>query len=155
MKGSLSNRLLYLGIILVVLPVSPIAQTTQQELTGKIWRGMKYENKYYFLTGYFAGLRKSLEIVAIAVENQKLREFGFTEPFYVHQMRQKIKAYLPAGNLLEIAAIIETLNLFYADKFNQEIPVEVALRIVLARAQGLNEQADLILQEARRATLKD
>lgn len=138
---------------LVVLNVSLLlAQQQPALLDGAIWKRMKYENKYYYLAGYFAGLTKAQEIISLSVENQRQREFGFTEPFYVHQMRQKIRAYLPAGNLLEIEKIIEAINLFYADKYNLKIPVEVALRVVLARAQGNNEQADLILKEARQAT---
>lgn len=130
------------------------AQSSPQLIDGTVWKRMKYENKYYFLIGYFAGLQKSLEIIDIAVENQKRQEFGYTEPFYVNQMRRKISAYLPAGNLTEIEALVETLNLFYTDKYNQAIPIEVALRIVLARAQGNSEQADFWLKEARRTKLQ-
>jgi hypothetical protein len=151
MKPPSLGGLIRLGLI-VLWGSFLLAQQQATGLDGVVWKRMKQENKYYFLTGYFAGLNKALEIINLNVENQRQQEFGFTEPFYVNQMRQKIRAYLPAGHLLEIDKIIEALNLFYADRFNLKIPVEVALRVVLARAQGNNEQADLILQAARRAT---
>lgn len=122
-------------------------------LDGRIWQKMRHENKYYFLTGYFAGLNKAESIIDLGVNSQMQREFGFVEPFYVNQMRQRIKSYLPDDKMQDTEMLVESLNLFYSDRYNLKIPVEVALRIVLARARGEVEQAEFWLNEARRSTI--
>ncbi|MFH1212872.1 MAG: hypothetical protein V1681_02190 [Candidatus Neomarinimicrobiota bacterium] len=134
--------------------VAPVAAQTQNEINGFIWKKMKRDNKYYWLLGYLQGLEKADEIIKSGVTDQKKREFNFTEPFYINQMHTRIGAYFPPERIEGVDQLIEILNAFYEDKFNQRIKIEAALRIVLARQQGQVEQADFWLNEARRAFLQ-
>ena len=116
---------------------------------GNIWNRMKKDNKLYYVTGYFNGLEKAEKIIDINVRTQRKNEFAFTEPFYVSQMRKKIRDYIPQEDN-RIYLIIELLNAFYADPHNFKISFGAALRITLARHLGDVEKSDLWLYEARR-----
>ncbi|GEM_PF-476847 len=141
---------LVFGGLIVALASSLFAQS-KKEITGLVWRKMRYDNKFYWLNGYIEGLEKAEEIIDLEVTRQREKEFGFTEPFYVNQLRTKIVSYLPAKRYAEIDLLIELLDNFYEDKYNQKIQIEAAIRIVLARQRGETEQADFWLNAARRA----
>jgi len=132
----------------------PLHAQQRTEINGFIWNKMKRDNKYYWLLGYLQGLHKSDEIIRQGVAEQMKREFTFTEPFYVNQMHTRIGEYFPPQKIEDIDQMIELLNAFYADNYNQRIKIDTALRIVLARQKGQIEQADLWLNEARRAFIK-
>ena len=74
---------------------SPLLAQNPTDIDGTIWRRMKYDNKYYWLLGYLQGLEKSDEIIQLCLAEQEKREFAFTVPFYVDQMRARISAYFP------------------------------------------------------------
>ncbi len=144
--------LICIGIALYT--ASPLLAQNPTDIDGTIWRRMKYDNKYYWLLGYLQGLEKSDEIIQLCLAEQEKREFAFTVPFYVDQMRTRISAYFPPHNIQDITQLIELLNTFYKDKYNQKIKIEAALRIVLARQKGQIEQSDFWLNEARRALIQ-
>lgn len=131
----------------------PLLAQNPGEINGFIWKRMKRDNKFYWLLGYLQGLEKSDEIIQLGLADQQKREFNFTIPFYVNQMRTRIGLYFPPKRIEGIDQMIELLNAFYEDKFNQRIKIEAALRIVLARQKGQIEQADFWLNEARRALI--
>ncbi|MFA6743317.1 MAG: hypothetical protein WCS36_03825 [Candidatus Neomarinimicrobiota bacterium] len=115
---------------------------------------MRHDNKYYWLLGNLQGLEKSDEIIQLGLMDQEKREFNFTVPFYINQMRTRISVYFPPQKIEDIDQLIELLNAFYEDKYNQKIKIETALRIVLARQKGQIEQSDFWLNEARRALIQ-
>jgi len=148
------NRLIIICILGIACTSGLLLAQDSNEIDGSIWKRMRFDNKYYWLLGYLQGLEKSDEIIQLGLIDQQNREFNFTIPFYVHQMRTRISAYFPPRRIKDIDQMIELLNAFYEDKFNQKITIETALRIVLARQKGQIEQADFWLNEARRALIQ-
>lgn len=144
----------FLAVILIAGAVTPLPAQQRTEINGFIWNKMKRDNKYYWLLGCLQGLQKADDIIQQGVAEQKKREFTFTEPFYVNQMHTRIIEYFPPEKIEDIDQLIELLNAFYADNYNLRIKIDTALRIVLARQKGQIEQADLWLNEARRAFIK-
>ena len=122
-------------------------------IDGRIWNRMKTDNKLYFLSGLFTGMRKSEDIIGIEVEAEKRRTFAYTEPFYVNQIRKKLLSYTPKDENIDLSQITGLLDAFYSDSDNLRIRVTVALRIVFARQNGDIERSDLWLKEARRGAL--
>ena len=136
--------------IIAILIIGNILFAKQDKVVdGNIWNRMKKDNKLYYVTGYLNGLEKAEKIIDINVGTQQKNEFAFIEPFYVSQMRKKIRDYIPQEDN-RIYLIIELLNAFYADSHNLKIPFEAALRITLVRHLGDVEKSDLWLYEARR-----
>ena len=133
---------------------APALAQSSREIDGSIWKRMRHDNKYYWLLGYLQGLEKSDEIIQLGLMDQEKREFNFTVPFYINQMRTRISVYFPPQKIEDIDQLIELLNAFYEDKYNQKIKIETALRIVLARQKGQIEQSDFWLNEARRALIQ-
>jgi hypothetical protein len=136
-------------IILIILIVNILAADWAVSDNGEIWNRMKKENRRYFITGFLQGLDKAENIIDITVRTQQQKEFAFTEPFYVHQMRSKIRGYLPPNDQ-PVDLLVDLLDAFYTDQYNSKIPFEAALRIILARQSGEVEKSDLWLKEARR-----
>lgn len=136
-------------IVLIISVVNAFAADRAGSINGEIWNRMKKENRRYFITGFLQGLDKAENIINITVRTQQQKEFAFTEPFYVHQMRSKIRDYMPTDNQ-SVDLLVDLLSAFYADPYNVKIPFEAALRITLARQIGEVEKSDLWLKEARR-----
>jgi len=158
MKGKTTNlkcqrTIIPLIIILFLLAVIIVFAEDIRDVDGYIWKRMKYDNKCYYLTGYFTGLKKTEEIISIEVESEKRRKFAFTEPFYVYQIRNKIRSYFPDERNRDLDTLINLLNAFYSDKYNLNIKFEAALRIILARQKGDIEKSDFWLKEAQRNAL--
>jgi len=136
--------------VIAILIIGNILFAKQDKVVdGNIWNRMKKDNKLYYVTGYLNGLEKAEKIIDINVGTQQKNEFAFIEPFYVSQMRKKIRDYIPQEDN-RIYLIIELLNAFYADSHNLKIPFEAALRITLVRHLGDVEKSDFWLNEARR-----
>ncbi len=159
MKGKTTNlkrqrSAIYLILILFLLPAITVLAEDVRDVDGYIWKRMKYDNKCYYVTGYFAGLKKTEEIIDIEVESEKRQKFAFTEPFSVYQIRNKIRSYFPDKSNSDLETLIKLLNAFYSDKYNLNIKFEAALRIIVTRQKGDIEKSDFWLKEAQRNALK-
>lgn len=135
--------------ILIISIMNVLAADWTSTINGEIWNRIKKENQRYFITGFLQGLDKAENIIDITARTQKQNEFAFTEPFYVHQMRSKIRDYMPPSDQ-SVDFLIDLLSAFYADPYNLKIPFEAALRITLVRQKGEVEKSDFWLKEARR-----
>jgi len=135
--------------ILIISMMNVFAADWASTINGEIWNRIKKENQRYFITGFLQGLDKAENIIDITVGSQKQKEFAFTEPFYVHQMRIRISEYLPSSDQ-SVDFLVDLLNAFYADPYNAKIPFEAALRITLVRQKGEVEKSDFWIKEARR-----
>lgn len=143
----------FLIICMLFLNAVTVFAEKSREVNGHVWKKMKYDNKCYYLTGYFAGLRKTEEIINIEVESERRQKFAFTEPFYIYQIRNKIRSYFPDKRNSDLDMMIKLLNAFYSDKYNLNIKFDAALRIILARQKGDIEKPDFWLREARKSVL--
>lgn len=141
----------YSGVVACLLLIffTSLEAQIQLPLDGKAWRQMEPTARYYFLRGLMNGLEKAENIIDINVRKQRRKEFAFSEPFYVHQMRVNIRKYYLSPEI-DLPILIELLNVFYTSPYNLAIPVIAAVRIVLARQQGNISQSDLWLKEARK-----
>lgn len=143
---NLNQSILVFGILIFC---SALIAQSERTINGQVWKRIKKENKLYFVTGYVNGLEKAENIIDINVKVQEKNEFAYTEPYYVHRMRESIREYLPMRKN-RVPYIIELIDIFYSDADNLKIPFEVALRIALAKDARKYEKSDLWLKEARR-----
>jgi len=135
---------------LITMSLTLSAPLQLRAIDGRIWNRMRTDNKLYYLTGFLQGLEKVNEIMEVEIRHQARQEFAFTKPFFVDRIQTRISFYLPDGTELTLRQVVELLDLFYENEFNQRIEILNALKIVLARQKGDIQKAELWLQQARR-----